>query len=393
MTGPESPAPSPAIQRERIPELDVLRGFAILGILLLNIRSFSMPDGASWYPSYYEHFDTIPDRTVWFIGEIFWSHKFYPLLAALFGAGIVLMAESAEAAGLNPDPIHYRRIAGLLLIGLFHAYLMWHGDILVQYALCGALAYLFRKRGPLVLLALAIAFFVLNMALFSIELPQGLIEIVDTDSYQEMRGSELEILRGPWLGQLPLRAAESFRMHTLGLIGCAQSLGLMLLGMALLKTGWLSGQRSPRAYLWLAIIGSLTGWALAFVGISGWLMQDLGGGPGWTFMFVWTLNGGTVAMLGYLGFVQWWVKRGGFPKLRAILEALGRTALSNYLLQSLLAGFIFHGQGLGLFGHVSRTGQLFFVLLIWSIQIILTLIWLKHFQGPLEMLLRRKRLS
>ena len=133
--------PPPLTETPRVPALDVIRGIAILGILLLNIRSFAMPEGAYWYPAAYDHFDTWTDRLVWLAGDVLWRSKFYALLATLFGAGIVLMGERSRAAGARPAPRHYRRMAALLVLGLLHAYLLWPGDILFHYALCGMAAY------------------------------------------------------------------------------------------------------------------------------------------------------------------------------------------------------------------------------------------------------------
>ena len=398
MTSPGIPdPPRPLPPRPRIQSLDVIRGVAILGILLLNIRGFSMNSAAYWFPAYYDHFDTLPDRLTWFIGELFWSHKFYSLLAVLFGAGIVLMADSARASGDRPALRHYRRAGGLLLLGLLHAYLLWPGDILFQYGFCSAIAYPFRRLKPWKLVALALALFVTMQVVTEISFrddPDNSYEDGDSQEMIEMNREraeyELEVYRGPWTGQFSLRAAESFRMQTAGMTGSLETLGLMFLGMALLKTGWLGGRHDSRSYLSITAAACLAGWLTTLTGLIYWWSKGLGGGQQWVVMSGWTTCGATVAVLGYLAAIQWWVQSGRFPKMQDLLAAIGRTALSNYLLQSLLATFIFHGQGLGLIGRFGRAEQLLFVLLIWVIQIGLTRWWLAHHrQGPAEMLLRK----
>lgn len=387
----------PAPARSRIRSLDVLRGFAILGILLLNIRSFSMNGEAYWFPAYYDHFSSLADRLTWLFGEIFWSHKFYSLLALLFGAGIVLMAEGAVASGDRPAVRHYRRVLGLFLLGILHAHLIWTGDILFQYAFSAAIAYPFRHLRPWKLVVLAIGMFAAMQVVSLVSLEDDWDDSYESgnspeliESYKEFADREIKIYRGPWTGQFQLRTPEALSVQTAGMTGSLQSIGLMFLGMAALKAGWLGGQREPRFYLRMALTGCLTGWLLTVIGLIYWWNESMTGGKPWIVMNAWTLNGGAIAMLGYLAAIQWWVQSGAFGKLQDILEAVGRTALSNYLFQSLLATFIFHGQGFGLIGRVSRAGQLLFVLLIWAVQIGLTLWWLKqHRQGPAEMLLRK----
>ncbi len=389
------PPPLPPAGRGRMPELDVVRGIAILGILLLNIRSFAMNDGAYWHPAHYDHFDTWHDRLVWLVGEVFWAGKFYGLLALLFGAGILLMAEREEAAGRPAASRHFRRMAGLLVIGLLHAYLLWPGDILFHYAICGCLAFLCRKWRPRALLAVAAGLLIL-MNIFHLAagyLGEMMEETTGDDAWYAWHAGvdeELEILRGPWLGQMEFRAAWALDMQTVGLVGGASTLSFMFLGMALAKTGWLGGWRDPATWRRIAFAGCAAGWLITFAGLCYWWRADFNVGLEWHWMNVWTEMGGILTTLAYLAAIQWWVQRGGASRLRFMFESVGRTALSNYLLQTLIATFIFYGQGFALIGHVNRAEQLIFVFLIWGVQIALTRLWLKsHRHGPVELLLRR----
>ena len=137
----------PVLPSERILSLDVLRGFAILGILFMNIQSFSMIEAAYINPTAYGDLTGI-NKWVWIISHIFTDQKFMTLFSLLFGAGIILITDRADLKGISAAGLHYRRTFWLLLIGLIHAYLLWHGDILVIYAMCALIVYAFRKLSP-----------------------------------------------------------------------------------------------------------------------------------------------------------------------------------------------------------------------------------------------------
>ena len=136
---------APVAAGERIVSLDVLRGFAILGILLMNIQSFSMISAAYFNPTAFGDLTGL-NRFVWTLSHMIADTKFISIFSMLFGAGIVLFASKLESRGLRPGTVHYRRTFWLLLIGLAHGFLLWAGDILTVYALLGFLVYLFWRR-------------------------------------------------------------------------------------------------------------------------------------------------------------------------------------------------------------------------------------------------------
>lgn len=163
-TGPQTPAAAespastappaatampaaPVTAGERIVSLDVLRGFAILGILIMNIQSFSMISAAYLNPTAYGDLTGL-NRVVWTLSHLFADLKFISIFSMLFGAGIVLFARRLEAKGLRAGPVHYRRAIWLLLIGLAHGFLLWYGDILAIYGLVGLIVYLMWRRSP-----------------------------------------------------------------------------------------------------------------------------------------------------------------------------------------------------------------------------------------------------
>ncbi|WP_035613299.1 DUF418 domain-containing protein [Haloferula sp. BvORR071] len=380
------PAETPPPQR--IPELDVFRGIAILGILLLNIRDFSMSSGAYWWPASYDHFQGWRDHLAWALTEIFGSRKFYSTLALLFGAGIFLMSRDAA----RPASSHYRRMIALFLLGLLHAYLIWPGDILYHYAICGAIAYPFRRLGPRVLALLGVILLTGSIVSTTHEALHLQSFFFDSRDYPESLADELEIYRGPWLGQSDTRIqrARDSREFLRDPAFLAETLGLMFIGIALVKRGWPAATRgSP--HLWpIAILGCILGWGIAAFSIGAWALTGFQMGGHYLLMSTGMTLASLPTIAGYLAAAQLWLGSGKLPAAANALAAIGRTALSNYLLQSLLATFIFHGQGLGLIGTLGRDTQLLVVLLIWTIQITLTLFWLDHHpRGPVESLLRR----
>ena len=136
----------PVAETARIDSIDVLRGFALLGILVMNVQLFAMPEAAYYNPTAYGDLQGA-NLYVWLGGRLLADQKFMTIFSMLFGAGIVLMTTRAEARG-ETRRVHYRRMGWLALIGLLHAHLLWAGDILFLYAVCGMLVYPFRGLSP-----------------------------------------------------------------------------------------------------------------------------------------------------------------------------------------------------------------------------------------------------
>lgn len=383
---------------QRLVHLDALRGFALLGILVMNVQLFSMPGAAYANPTAYGDL-TGANLVVWWIGQLLFSYKFMALFSLLFGAGIVLFAERAMAAGKRPVWLHYRRMVWLLLFGLAHAYLLWYGDILVSYALCGMLVYPLRGQRPWVQLTVGLALFALASAIaFMHHLS---LQDWPLESYTETLeawapdgddiNEELAAYRGSYWDQMHHRAPEAVLREVRLFI--SRSLfrvsGLMLMGMALFKLGILQGARSPRFYARM-MLGFLPV-GLTMVAYGAWqnfrhdwvLEYAMFGGYQYNYW------GSLLVALGLLGVVMWIATSGYLARLHRWLEAVGQTAFSNYILQSVIGTGIFYGTGLGLFGKVSRVGQLAIVVGVWIVQLLLASWWLTRFrQGPLEWLWR-----
>ena len=383
----------PVAETARIDAIDVLRGVALLGILLMNVQSFAMPQAAYFNPTAYGDLEGA-NLYVWVAGRMLADQKFMTIFSMLFGAGIVLMAGRAEARG-DARRVHYRRMGWLLVIGLLHAHLLWPGDVLFLYAVCGMLVYPLRRQPPGRLLALgagllavASAFSVASGASFPYW-PEAERAAFTAGMWQPppaMIEEELAVWRGGWLDQQPVRSAGAFEFETyiLATWGVWRAGGLMLIGMALFRYGVFGAQRPVRFYAALVAAGVSVGLPLQAYGIAldfadGWPVRSFFVG---TQLLYWP---SIAVSLAHVGVVMLACRTAALRGLTRPLAAVGRTALTNYLLQTILCTTIFYGHGLGWFGSVDRVGQLGVVAAVWAVQLVASPLWLRRFRfGPAE---------
>ena len=389
---------SPITRTERIVVLDVLRGFAMLGILVMNIQSFSMVDAAYFNPTAYGSLDGA-NYWVWYLSHLLADMKFVTIFSMLFGAGIVLMSGRQEAKGQPAAGLHYRRMGWLLVIGLLHAHLLWHGDILVTYALCGFVVFLLRNLSPRVLLVIGVLWFSVASGLSFLSgmsmpyWPEQAVAQFERDAWLPTAADverEVATCRGSWLQQLPPRSTEAFYIETFVFLFFFvwRAGGLMLIGMALFKLGVLTGDRSKAFYTALIAIAALIGAPLIVLGIhrnfeAGWHVSSFFFGNQFNYW------GSPLISLGYVGAIMLICKSDVFKRATWPLARVGQMALSNYLLQTLVCTFLFYGHGLGQFGRFSRVDQIVTVLVISVLQLIASSLWLHYFRfGPFEWLWR-----
>jgi uncharacterized protein len=388
----------PVSPAERILSLDVLRGLAVLGILIMNIQSFSMIAIAYRNPTAFGDFSGA-NQWIWILSHVLGDRKFMPIFAMLFGAGIILMSERVQLRGRSPAGVHYRRMFWLIVIGLLHAYALWYGDILFTYGLVALWVYLFRNRSPktLTIIGLSLLLIPTMMLLFfqwslSFWPPESITQL--EHSWRpplETVAKEVEAYRSGWLGQMPARASTAVFLQTfLFLIDTAwRTTGLMLIGMALYKWGILTAQRSRGFYLRMALVGIGLGLPLVILGVTenfqaGWVMQySFFAGP------VFNSWGGPLVSLGYIALVMLACLTPALSRLTRPFAAVGRLAFTNYLLQTLICTTIFYGHGLGLFGKVDRVGQVVIVAGVWIALLVFSSWYIRRFRyGPLEWLWR-----
>ena len=269
-------SPSPVSQRDRVETLDVLRGFALLGILAVNVRAMAAPFSAYSYP--YQPFDyTGASRAAYLFTSVAFDLKMIGLFSMLFGAGVLLYSTKATADGRPPLALWFRRMGWLLAIGLVHAYLIWDGDILVTYALSGMLLLWWVRRWSAWALALgAVALLTVGASLGPIygqmwhRLPAEAhaSELEYFMPTREQALAQLTDLRGSYIEVTMARASSAFEGQTFEFLAfyfwrCG---GMMLLGMALWKCGFLNGRRPLRDYRITAATCLPIGLALAAYG-------------------------------------------------------------------------------------------------------------------------------
>lgn len=395
MTGPPGDgAGGPVAETARIDSIDVLRGFALLGILVMNVQLFAMPEAAYYNPTAYGDLEGA-NLYVWLGGRLLADQKFMTIFSMLFGAGIVLMTTRA-AARRETRRVHYRRMGWLAVIGLLHAHLLWAGDILFLYAVCGMLVYPFRGLSPGRLLVVGTATVAVASAIFAglqaslPSWPEEALTEVTLGAWQPTRAivdDALATYRGGWLEQLPARSAMAFGFETFMLViwGGWRAGGLMLIGMALFKLDVFSAGRSRRFYGALAAAALVAGIPVEAYGVA--LDFEYGWALDWSLLQGRQFNyWPSIAVgLGYVGLVMLACRSTALRRATRPFAAVGQTALSNYLLQTVICTTIFYGHGLGLYGSVDRVGQLGVVLGVWAVQLIASPLWLRRYRfGPAE---------
>jgi uncharacterized protein len=412
----------PTERAERISSLDVLRGVGLLGILLMNITGFGLPlayndptnaGGAEG-----------PNLLAWGAASMFFEGTMRGIFSMLFGAGVILLTSRAEArgGGIKVADIYYRRLLWLMLFGILHGYLlMWPGEILYLYSVIGMLMFPFRNMSAKGLMLFGCALLLIPASL----------NVVDYVGLKQLRAEAFEsygmVARGMVLDEDRLASIEEWNDeyesanpspekldgivegHRGGYWTALSSIapivydhqsvwayewgytdvgGLMLLGMALLRLRVLTAERSYRFYLAMVLLGYGIGLPVNYYEMR--LVIDGGFGP-MAFAQSWvTYDLGRIpTMLGHTGLVLLVCKAGLFGWVTAGLAAVGRMALTNYVMHSAICMFVFTGVGWGLFGSLQRFELYYVVLGCYVANVVFSTLWLGYYRfGPLEWLWR-----
>jgi len=379
----------PIAPDERIATLDVLRGLALLGILLMNMEAFVGPLdlSTSGIDPHWQGVDRWADAFVY----IFVQGKFFTLFSLLFGAGFAVMAQRAEVAGRDFTRFYLRRSLGLLGIGLVHALLLWSGDILVVYALLSFLLLAFREAprawlpvmGVLAYLA-AIGLMLLLGALMLL-VPDEVTAAQATHAQAAIEAQRQAYGHGTY-GQAVLQRLRDFgaSLGALLVVG-PQVLGMFLIGSWFARSGAIAHPDAhQRLFTWLRRGALPLGLALMLA--CTWYQPWLA--PGRFDLRSAAVYGGSAlaGLLMCLGYLAWGVR---WSHALRWLAPAGRMALSNYLGQSLVCTLLFYGYGLGWFEQMGRAWQLLFAVALFAAQVALSRAWLRHFRfGPMEWLWR-----
>ena len=358
---PDQPvAPGGAV--DRITTLDAVRGVAVLGILLINAVSFALPPGA-YFNIETGGSSTTLDRIIGGLGEVLVDQKFMALFSMLFGAGIVLFADRAEAKGKRAGRLSLWRNALLFLIGLVLG-AFWDGDVLVLYAICAPLLLGLRRQPPRALLVLGVGIVALS-------------PIAALLAHASMDDPAAELGEYWFADGEPSDAVGLFFYTDV----ISRALGLMLIGVALHRTGVITGERPTAFYRRLAAWGLGVGLPLAALGHAMHALDDFSPDVALLGTLPNTLATIPVA-LGYLAVSALWDRRSEAPLHRRV-RAVGRMALTNYLTQTAL-GLLLLDVAMGS-TEPSRTAILGVVLGSWAIQLWWAPLWLRWFRsGPAE---------
>jgi len=379
----------------RVASIDVLRGVAVLAMAVANVPSFATVYAARANPTAYGTLEGA-DWWAWLVSYVLIDGRFTAIFGVTFGAGIAILTERYERAGLRVAQIHYRRMAALLGIGLVHAYLLWYGDFLVCLALCGCVAFMYRDMPPrklfvIGILIMAVATLVAIQAAWT--MPSWSVEQMARLRHfwaptAEDLHHEINAYRGGWFAQMSQRVPAAVTSETLAFAGrwFWQMTGLMLIGMSVYRLGILHAAWSAKFYGTVALVGFGVGIPLVLSGVranfaSGWELRR-------AMVLDGTVNywGGFLVGAAWVAVVMLVCRLG--VRLRAV-ASVGRLALSNYLLQSVLFTTVFYGHGLGRFAGIGRAGQLIIALAVSALGLVVSVVWMRYFTvGPVEWLWR-----
>ena len=391
LTTPVTPV-SPA---ERIEVLDVLRGFALFGILASNLRGFVAPAPVYFNPRLM--WTATADRLVQAVLDTLVSGKFITLFAFLFGLGFAVQLGRAEARGSRFVAFYSRRLLVLFMFGVAHALLLWWGDILLFYALTGFLLFFFRKRASNAVLTWAIVLYLVPLLFAGVAvLAQALGAHVPMPPQPTQQGIAETVRiysRGTWMAMFHKRLGELTPQFISIPFFLPRVLGLFLLGLHAWRSGLLQDAGAH-----LPLFRRLLGWSLA-VGLAGNAIPVIidqvvnldPSRPTPLGLLVWTIQSIGVPALS-LFFASAVILLYYNERWRARVvpfAAVGRTALTNYLLQTVICTTLSYSYGFGLYGKVGPTLALIPTFIIYGLQIPLSQWWLDRYRfGPVEWLWR-----
>ncbi|MEM1296980.1 MAG: DUF418 domain-containing protein [Verrucomicrobiota bacterium] len=384
----------PRLGTERINSIDLIRGIAICGLAPINILDFASPDDYYLTPGDLRG----SDLGLWVAVFIFGMGKFISLFSVLFGAGIVLQTQRSDLAGKDTARRYLPRLAWLFLFGMLHAYLIWYGDILVGYAITGFLVFWFRKWSAGRLLTVGGLIYV-GYSLLLIAAITCLAIFVESDEFWNLLsesgagdGEEWDPTdpTGTWLQQLPGRSLIALCVQIIAIPFLIIPIngGLMLIGMAALKSGFFEGSWKPSRYRLTLFLGLGLGLCLSAIGL---ILTAMGGWEFRTFTLHsgWLMAATPLLVCGYAAAAVLWSRASILGWLQNGFRALGRMAFTNYIGQSVIFHLLFYGTGFGLRGQLSFTMVMLVPLAVWVFQIIASTLWFRVFRfGPLEWIWR-----
>ena len=408
---------SPTAPTQRIESIDVLRGVVVLGILTINIVWFGLPFAVGSNPTLWGTYEGL-DVIAFVSANIGFEGAQRTIFSMLFGAGVVMFTQrlASDERRVSIGRLYYRRMFGLMLFGLVDMYLLlWFGDIIFLYGFVGLFLYLLRNSSIRFLLTCAgILFVVLTLFFGAIQAKMAYVvepsldralekvengetlDKVESEYFEEFQKyldldeqflAEVDAKRGGYFSAYPyvLKSINEIQWLGLPFYTFWDVLLMMIIGMALYRLHVFDASRMARTYLTMAVLGFGIGVLVNVYEVHTKLSQNYSLAT----QYLWTYNLGRLAVaIGYIGIVMLICKLGLLAGVRTCLAAVGRMALTNYLMQSILCLVFF--VLLGFFGQL-RYHQLYYVVfVIWALQLVYSPLWLARYRyGPAEYLWRR----
>ena len=368
----------------RDPRLDALRGFALAGILLVNIQSFL--SGGPSPIGYLSGQNDVADRIAYFLTATFVVGKFMPLFGMLFGAGFSLLYDKLKERYTDPKRLYRRRMVFLLAFGLLHGIFLYFGDITQTYAIAGFVLLRYADADAVTMQRATLRWWIfasawLVLALIPLSgMSSEVPEIVEAIESNEQATATLG-----YLAQWPLRAELFLWQVQANLLGLPLVIALMLTGALAHRAGWLSGRSVP-IWRYARIVGLGLGVPLALV-YGTWSLSHADAEanlamPSWVYL---CQAGSVVLAFAYADFVLHSTPR----ILQEWLAPAGRMPLTNYALQSVAMGALLTGWGLGLGAQLEYAQLSLLAIAVFTVQVVASRAWLaQNEQGPLERLWR-----
>ncbi|WP_170006686.1 DUF418 domain-containing protein [Bacillus fonticola] len=365
----------------RVHSIDVTRGIALLGILLINVMSFHAP---FLYVDPYTYWEE--EFWLYSLIDLFVQGSFYPLFSLLFGFGTVFLFEKCVREGRRFLSVYIRRLLFLAIVGLLHGLFIWSGDILFAYALTGVVSGLFIKLPAKPLLIIGGLWFLVPQLLMG-----GLMFLASLSSGGDM-GMPVDVVGiqqsieayryGSWAEIQQMRFTDWQKSNGSAII--VFQIGMLvpffLIGMGLAKTNLFRGHQTTGALTWF--------WILFTVGIAIKLIPYVTSfslGPFTVHEYI----GGPLVAFSIPFLVHSLVQNGRVTRVANALANMGKLSFTMYLLQSLIGTFVFYNIGFGLYSQVTLLQGTLFAIALYTVQVVAANLWMRNFQiGPFEFVWR-----
>lgn len=376
----------PTTMQERINALDVLRGFSLLGILLVNMIAFYTPqpyiDLGSWF--------TDASDIIWHQRlDIYVQSSFYPLFSMLFGYGFAMQWMKANQTGIAFYSVGFRRLLALFAIGVVHAFAIWWGDILMVYAFCGAFLLLLLRFQPITLIATAVLlnllfhafmlFFVGYIYVGNEPMEAASVDITAVEQAITAYGT------GNWIDAFLQRVQDTLYQNNpfVVMLSLLTILPYMIVGAVASK--WRLIERAKELKLLWLVIG------ITFVGMGLFIKS-----APFTFERTYLLDylkvyvGGPILAIGYVAVIITLLNVRFLSKLLQLFAKAGRMSITIYLMQSIILSILFYKFGFGLYGKIDVQTGIVMAIIIFIVQVVFAELWLSKFkQGPIEAFWRK----